>query len=204
MRSRAVALALNLGVKGALAALLLFAVRRRELPQFAGKAMTGRAIAYPAAALVVPVGWWVGGRGRRGAYPHDADILLVLPFMIDSAGNALNLYDTIDHWDDANHLVNWALLVSGGGRLLVRLPLGRPVTAGLLIGFGAVTAIIWELAEYVTFIRRSPELETAYTDTLGDLGLGLAGSVVAAVLTVTVLWPERRRGRGGWWRTLRP
>jgi hypothetical protein len=45
----------------------------------------------------------------------------------------------------------------------------------------------------VTFIRRSPKLETAYTDTLGDLALGLIGSVVAGVLTVTVLWPGDKR-----------
>jgi hypothetical protein len=34
-------------------------------------------------------------------------------------------------------------------------------------------------------------LATAYTDTLGDLTLGLTGSVVAATLTVTVLWRRR-------------
>jgi hypothetical protein len=34
-------------------------------------------------------------------------------------------------------------------------------------------------------------LRTAYTDTLGDLVLGLSGSVVAAILTVTLLWPVR-------------
>ena len=105
-------------------------------------------------------------------------------------GNALNLYDSISWWDDVNHLVNWAILVGGFGRLLVRLPLDRLVVAGLAVGFGAVTAILWELLEYVTFIRHSSELETAYTDTLGDLALGLTGSVVAAALTVTVLWPR--------------
>ena len=34
-----------------------------------------------------------------------------------------------------------------------------------------VTAILWEFAEYLTFIRHSHELATAYTDTLGDLAL---------------------------------
>jgi hypothetical protein len=56
-----------------------------------------------------------------------------------------------------------------------------------------VTAVLWEFAEYFTFIRNSPELRTAYTDTLGDLALGLAGSTLAAALTVTVLWPARVR-----------
>jgi hypothetical protein len=57
---------------------------------------------------------------------------------------------------------------------------------GLGVGFVAVTAILWEFAEYVTFIRNSPELETAYTDTLGDLALGLSGSVVGALVTASL------------------
>ena len=38
--------------------------------------------------------------------------------------------------------------------------------------------------DVVTFIRNAPELRTAYHDTLGDLALGLTGSVVAATLVV--------------------
>jgi hypothetical protein len=42
--------------------------------------------------------------------------------------------------------------------------------AGLAIGFGALTAVLWEFTEYITFIRTNEEeLRTAYTDTLGDL-----------------------------------
>ena len=99
----------------------------------------------------------------------------MLPFLIDVAGNAANLYDTIDWWDDLNHFVNWAILVAAFGQLLVRLPVGRWEAFGLAVGFGCVTAVLWEFAEYFTFIRNSPELRTAYTDTLGDLALGLAG-----------------------------
>jgi len=115
------------------------------------------------------------------AYPYVMDILVALPFLIDTAGNAADLYDTIDWWDDANHFVNWAILVAGFCQLLLRLPLGRLASAAIAIGFGAVTAILWEFGEYFAFIRNSPELATAYTDTLGDLALGLSGSVVAAV-----------------------
>jgi hypothetical protein len=43
-----------------------------------------------------------------------------------------------------------------------------------------VTAVLSEFAEYFTFIRDSPELRRAYTDTLGDLAFGLAASVLAA------------------------
>jgi hypothetical protein len=176
-------------VKAALVGLLVFAVARPDLPQFAGKAMAGRAIVYPFAALVVPVVWWAAGRRRGSPYPYAVDVLVVLPFLIDMAGNAANLYDTVSWWDDLNHLVNWAILVCGLG-LLLRGRLSKVVVAGLAVGFGAVTAVLWELLEYVTFIRHSSELRTAYTDTLGDLALGLTGSVVAALLVVTLLWPR--------------
>jgi len=170
--------------------LLAFAVARPDLPQFDGKAMTGRALTYPIAALIVPAVWWVLSRSRPRDYPYALDVLLVLPFLIDVAGNATNLYDTISWWDDANHFVNWAILVLAFGQLLIRLRVERWIAAGLAIGFGALTAVLWEFAEYYTFIRNSPELRTAYTDTLGDLALGLTGSVLAAAVTVTVLWPD--------------
>lgn len=188
---RPVAFWVNLGVKAALIGLLLLAVLFPDLPQFEGKAMTARALTYPLAALVVPLGWWLYGRRRSDRYPYALDILLVLPFLIDVAGNALDLYDRIGWWDDANHFVNWALLVAAFGQLLVRLPVGRIAAVGLAIGFGAASAILWEVAEYFAFIRDSPELDTAYTDTLGDLVLGLSGSVFAALVTAW-LWPRLR------------
>ena len=183
---------LDLALKAALFAILLLAVLFPDSPQFEGKAMAGRAIAYPIAVLIVPVAWWLIARRRPTPYPYALDILWTLPFLIDTTGNALDLYDTIDWWDDANHFVNWALLVGAFGQLLLRLPVGRLTTFGLCVGFGAVTAILWEFAEYVTFIRNSPELETAYTDTLGDLALGLGGSVLAAAITAWRLWLRRQ------------
>jgi hypothetical protein len=179
---------LDVAVKVALIGLLLFAVLRPDLPQFEGKAMGGRALTYPLAAIVVPVGWWFWGRDRDWSYPYVLDICLVLPFLIDVVGNALNLYDTIDWWDDLNHFVNWGILVTAFGQVLFRLPLARLNMASLMVGFGAVTAVLWEFAEYFTFIRGGPEEKTAYTDTLGDLAGGLAGSTLAAVVTVTLLW----------------
>jgi hypothetical protein len=174
--------------------LLLFAVIRDDLPQFQGKAMTGRALTYPISALLVPVIWWIVSkrRGRAPEYPYALDILLVLPFLIDTTGNALDLYDTIEWWDDFNHFLNWAILTAGFGQWLLRLPLGKLTTAGLAVGFGCVSAVIWEFAEYFTFIRDSPEIDTAYTDTLGDMALGLTGSVLAAVITAWWFWPRRQ------------
>jgi hypothetical protein len=180
--SRSILSASNVTLKLALVALLAFAVARQDLPQFRGKSMTGRAIGYPIAAVLVPVSWWLVSRRRRVRYPIAVDMLIVAPFVIDMIGNAANLYDTVSWWDDVNHLCNWAILVGGFGVLLLSTELGRWPLFGLAVGFGAVTAILWELLEYVAFIRNSPELATAYHDTLGDLALGLSGSVIAATL----------------------
>ena len=120
-------------------------------------------------------------------------MLFVLPFLIDTIGNALNLYDTIDWWDDANHFVNWALLSGAVAVALSRTHGNRAELFCLVVGFGAVTAILWEIGEYFAFIRNSSELATAYTDTLGDLALGLGGSTLTAAIAVIALRQPRRR-----------
>lgn len=87
---------LNYAVKIALVGLLLLAVARPDLPQFQGKAMNGRALTYPISVLIVPLFWYLLHRTRpRLTYPHLLDMLLALPFLIDTAGNALDLYDSI-------------------------------------------------------------------------------------------------------------
>jgi hypothetical protein len=189
-------LALDLALKAALVGLLLFAVLNPDLPQFHGKAIVGRAVAYPLAACIIPAAWWLAARTR--SYPVAADILILLPFLIDTAGNSANLYDKIDWWDDANHFVNWAILSAGFG--IATRPLRLPPwnLAALCVGFGATTAILWELLEYITFIRNSPEIVTAYTDTLGDLGLGLTGSIFAGVI---LAWASSRQGAVSRFRT---
>jgi hypothetical protein len=190
MRSRTL-LAVDVAIKVATVALLMWAVLNPDLPQFTGKAFTGRAIAYPIALLVLPVAWWLLGRPRGMAFPVGADILLGLPFLIDVVGNALNFYDAIEWWDDANHLVNWFLHTAAIGLLLRLGSWGAATRAALAIGWAATTAILWELAEYVAFVPNSPEAVTAYADTLGDLALGLIGGTVAAILVSRL--PATRR-----------
>jgi hypothetical protein len=52
----------------------------------------------------------------------------------------------------------------------------------LVTGIGAVLAIGWELGEWYAFIRHGTELDTAYTDTLGDEVLGTLGALLAGGL----------------------
>ena len=174
------ALVVDIALKVALVGLLVLGTFS-DLERFDGKAFGARLIAYPLATLIVPAAWWLGS--RRPPYPYAADILFTLPFLIDTLGNVFDLYDTIEWWDDANHFVNWALLTAAFGQFLLRLPLGVLNTFALGVDFGAVTAVLWEFGEYFAFIRDSPELATAYTDTLGDLALGLTGATVAAFVT---------------------
>lgn len=157
---------------------LLVATLVPGLERFEGKAFAARLLAYPLLMLLVPALWRLRG-GRP--LPWGAFALLMLPFAIDVTGNTLDLYDAVVWWDDANHLVNWFLLALGCGLLLARADVRPRWALGLLVaGVGALLAIGWELAEYVTFIRGGTELDTAYTDTLGDMALGCLGAVVAA------------------------
>lgn len=177
---------LDVAVKVALVGLLVHAVLLPDLPQYADKAMTPRAIVYPLAALIVPVAWWLRWRDRP--FPAAIDLLFTTPFLIDVAGNALDLYDTVSWWDDANHFFNWALITAGVALALRWTDLDRWPRLGLAVGFAAGAAIGWELAEYVAFIRFSSELSTAYTDTLGDLALGTLGGAVGATLVELGKW----------------
>jgi hypothetical protein len=152
------------------------------LQQFEGKAFGARLLAYPAMMLVVPLVWWWLHRARPRQVPWGAFALVMAPFLVDVTGNTLDLYDTVVWWDDANHFVNWALLCSGLG-LLVLGAIDRPWARVLLVtGVGAVLAIAWELGEWYTFIRHGTELDTAYQDTLGDEALGTLGALMAGVL----------------------
>jgi hypothetical protein len=175
-------LALDVIVKLGTVALLVWAIASPDLPQFQVQAFPGRAVAYPIALLTLPVGWWLLAR-QRIPFPVIPDILVGLPFLIDVLGNALNLYDTIEVWDDLNHLGNWALHTAAVGLLLRYGAWGPWTRVALAFGWAVTSAVLWELAEFATFVQDSPEAVTAYSDTLGDLALGMIGGLVAAVLT---------------------
>lgn len=169
-----------LAAKAALAALLALAVAFPGWDRFADKAMGVRVAAYPAAVMIVTLVWAL--RGRERPFPWDVDLLVTVPFVVDVAGNAADLYDTVGWFDDACHFGNWALLSAAAGAALRRWAGLRSWTLALTCtGLGAAAAILWEFFEYGVFILDTPETVTIYRDTIGDLMLGLAGSAAAGL-----------------------
>jgi hypothetical protein len=185
-------LGVDVAIKVATVGLLAWAILNPDLPQFQGKAFAGRAIAYPVALLAIPILWWLLGR-RSIRFPVASDILFGLPFLIDVVGNALNLYDSIDRWDDLNHLVNWGLHTAAIGLLLRYGPWGWRTRAALAFLWAVTSAVLWEFAEFVTFVPNSPEAATAYRDTLGDIALGMVGGLIAAIVTAKMAPRMTRR-----------
>jgi hypothetical protein len=152
------------------------------LEQYDGKGFGYRLAVYPLLMLLLPAVWWWRTRDAA-ALPWGAFALVMSPFLIDVTGNTLDLYDSVDAWDNINHFVNWMLLLWGCGLLLARADV-RPrwLLVVAVTGLGAVLAIGWELGEWYTFIRRGTELDGAYEDTLSDELLGTLGAFVAALI----------------------
>jgi hypothetical protein len=192
--SHRIGIVVDLMVKAAVAVLIVFALLHQDWTRFSDKAMTARAVAYPVLIGSVPVVWAWRRRRKDVRYPALVSVLVTMPFLIDLAGNALDLYDGIDWFDDACHFGNWALLSAAVGVALTRnRTLSPVVVAALCVGFGATTAILWEIAEFGAFVTNTPERYGLYHDTIGDLSLGLSGATTAG--TVCALGAHRQRYR---------
>lgn len=178
--------ALNILIKFINIALILLAVIEPDLPQFQGKAMGARLILYPLASLVVPVIWLI--LGRRSPYPHLVDILVVLPFVNDTAGNALNLYNTTRIFDRFAHWFSWALLTTAFGSAVSVTRITRINVFTLAVGFGVTTIVLWEIAEFILMQMGSSGLQLTYSDTMDDLIPSSLGSFVGSLLVITLFW----------------
>ena len=158
-----------------------------ELPYYQGKAMGLRAPVYILAVLLLPAYWY--WRRKPRPYPYLADIFVALPFAIDAAGNAFNLFAT-DWFDLAAHFVNWVFLVGAFGLAIAPLCRNRLEGAALAVGFGAVTHTLWEIGEFLSMKSGEFGLQLTYENTMLDFIYSFAGTLVAATLLVTVLWPK--------------
>lgn len=182
---------LNLGLKVLLLVLLAAAVPLADtLDRFEGKGMVGRAGLFWIAPLLMPAAWYA--LGRRTAYPHLPDALIVAPFIVDVSGNYLDLYARVDHFDIAAHFVNWIMLCTGFGALLLAVPLSRLTVGALVIGFGAFAKVVWELGEYAGLLLGVGGLGLDYHNTMQDMAAGMLGAFIAMAIVVRLLWPRAR------------
>jgi hypothetical protein len=179
----------SISAKAALIVLLVVAVLYPDSAHLRDKAAGVRAVGYPLTSFMIPALWWVFWKDRV-SFPWLADLLVTLTCFTDVLGNRMNLYDTVVWFDDWMHVVNTGLLTAAVLMLTLhhRAGLGRVIERAL--AFGATAAILWEIAEYFAFLSGSTERRFAYADTLGDLGLGTAGALGAAIV-VHRMW---RRG----------
>jgi hypothetical protein len=176
--------------KSALVILLAAALVDPASGNMQDKAGGLRAVAYPLLSFTIPALWWALWRDRV-AFPWLADVMVTITCFTDILGNRLDLYDSTWWFDDWMHFMNNGLLA--GAVILLTLPRGASLGALVerALAFGASAAIAWEIGEYFAFIsNHSSEREFAYADTLGDLGLGTFGSLVAAL----VIWGCWRAG----------
>lgn len=189
MRRVGLVAALDVAAKLALVALLLIALVDPDLSNLKAKGASARLVVYPLGALAVPLWWALLGRRRHPGrpFPWAADLLVTAPWLSDLLGNRLDFFDTVRWWDDASHFLHWLLLTAGvllaweaGSRA------GRGVVVLVALGFGATAALLWELGEYAAFLRFLPTYALVYPDTLGDLTLGTAGSLVAGLLVAFI------------------
>ncbi|MDQ6526170.1 hypothetical protein RB608_21305 [Nocardioides sp. LHD-245] len=172
--------------KGLLVLLLLLAVLDPDSGGLRDKAAEARAIGYPLASFTIPVVWLLVWK-ERASFPWLPDLMITLTCFTDILGNRMDLYDTIAWFDDLMHFVNTGLIAAAVILLTLHHSATRLRVVERALAVGATAAIGWELAEYVAFIRGHSERVFAYEDTLGDLGLGVLGSVVAA-LVIHHLW----------------
>lgn len=165
---------------------LIVAVAVPGIERFEGKAFEYRLAFYPLLMLFVPAVWWYVARRAEPPPdpPYGAFALVMAPFLIDITGNSLNLYDTVDWWDNFNHFANWLLLLTGIGLIICGGVRPRWAVVVVITGAGAILAIGWEAAEWYGFIRQGTELEGAYENTLSDEVLGTLGALLAGLIVL--------------------
>ncbi len=154
------------------------------------KAAGVRAVGYPLVSFAIPLLWWATLKDRV-VFPWIADVLVTITCFTDVLGNRLDLYDTVVWFDDWMHLMNTGLLAAAVVLLTMPRDSGLVRVLERSLAFGATAAIAWELSEFFAFVQGSSERRFAYADTLGDLGLGVLGAVVAG-LVVHQLWRQGR------------
>ncbi len=168
-------------VKSAVIALAVDAFVNSDSPRFQGKAMKVRALGYAGGLMVVPVAWRLLGRKQR--YPRELDMLVALPLLADSGGNAIGIYQRA-HVDDAIHFANGALLAGVVGTLAQPRTKTAWEAGAFSASVGVATAAAWEIFEWVALKLGARGMDLSYDDTMADLIETSAGALLGGVVTL--------------------
>jgi hypothetical protein len=149
-----------------------------------GKAMGIRAPLFIGSAILIPVLERVR-RVRCVPYPHTADSFLVVPFVIDTFGNVIGLYENFSATDDVFHCINWIFLVCAFQAFHFRRSIEKQNAILLGAGFGALAIVGWEIIEWIVDTTGAGGgLGLTYGDTIGDLTLSTSGGIIGSCLGV--------------------
>ena len=189
--------AVTLAAKAATIVCAVDALLNANSSRLRGKAIRTRAFGYTAALFIVPVAWRL--LPNRGRYPHELDLAVTTPLLLDAAGNALGLYERA-HIDDVVHLAN-AAIVSGVAGALLAPRVDEPWQAALAGAGVAVTAeTAWELAEYGALRLGADGMNLTYEDTMDDIAESWVGAVLGALFTLTRMPRSKADRRQAGWR----
>lgn len=148
---------------------------------------------------------------RPALLPRAYDLAFILVFVIAGWGEALDLYDRYEHFDDGVHTVVPLLVSQIAYLVFARLevvpdPRDRPAelhhrwTLGVLTAaFGIALAGLWEICEWTSDELLGTDMSLSNDDTVTDLIFGTVGSMAGGVLMVlwaTRGWGSVRRVRG--------
>lgn len=157
-------------------------------------ALEGKAMGFRAPMFTAPV-WVVFAIAKARdwkPYPHTADALITIPFLLDTLGNIFGLFESITIFDDLLHFVNWALLVGAFHAFRFRNVFDRRDSVLLGAGFGGLLIVAWEILEWAVSedgFGGAGGLALTYEDTVGDLAISTLGGVLGSILAVRMLGP---------------
>jgi len=157
-----------------------------------GKGMVFRAPFFLASAVVIPIIAKVKGWKE---YPYDADIFVVMPFLLDTFGNMFYLFDAVWFYDDLIHCINWIFLVLAYHSFRFRKINDTRDALLLGMGFGALSIIAWELMEWlisVDGLGTVGNLSLSYVDTVGDLFTSTVGGIIGSIIGVKTLGKKNK------------
>ncbi len=109
------------------------------------------------------------------------------PFLLDTLGNLLGIYDDFARTDDVLHALNWVLLVGAFHAFRFRNITDRRDAVLLGYGFGAITIVWWEVMECAVSedgFGGAGGLALTYEDTVRGLMLSSTGGLIGSVLAV--------------------